>query len=592
MIKFRCSGCQKAIGVAEKFSGRLIKCPSCQNPTRVPAVEEDASASPPVAAAVVVQAEAAPTQAYVPKSSVHPICPSCQSELFNPSDTLCGICGFPLEQAPLPVSQNESIPVTATAVEATPVGLPLNPAIASHDYSADRPYSYGADSVGESKTTKGRSVGAWFAAVGTGMFIALIWGVIASFTGVVGQVFAVAIGAIVGFIAGLIARNPSMRFCMATTLGALLCMLFGRLVSAWVIMITVSMMSSVESFLIPDTGVSIGVMEDMVNNGELESDVEDVAEVKIESFFSNENLYTLPSYDDVNSEAEVELDHKVRKIVREMSDEEKQAMLEKVRQAHPEWMEHPWHYDAILDSMVVANEIEDEELLAHAIWHLKTLDDDFDQEYYDATTRDEQFSLDEELRDIVMKKFVSMDASQREEAIQNARLNHLAWTPVHHEYIVMLDTMYEAGDIPQELKKIAKSTINRQLNMVFDDSYTDEEMSDAEYEIRHQQETELKKIVNTELLKLEQDEIDKLVAATKEKHPYWQPATEDGELLGGISDGLGDIIDRFDTDGTFWGSLKTRFRTLDFIWLALGTISAFAIAFTLGQSGKTSNLNE
>ena len=67
------------------------------------------------------------------------------------------------------------------------------------------------------------------------MFLALIWGVIASFFGTGAQVFAWAIGAIVGCVAGLIARNPSLKFCFATTLGALLCMLFGRLVSAWVI---------------------------------------------------------------------------------------------------------------------------------------------------------------------------------------------------------------------------------------------------------------------------------------------------------------------------------------------------------------------
>ncbi len=585
MIKFRCSGCQKAIGVDEKYAGRLIKCPSCQNATRVPVAAT--SVEVPTA-----QAAEAPTMAHVPKAAVNPVCPSCQSELFNPSDTMCGICGRVLEQAPLPQRNADSIPRVGTPVEATPVGLPMNPALASSyenpSFEKSNAYSPSVGDTGNPGPTTGRSVGAWFAAVGVGMFLALIWGVVASFFGVGAQVFAWAIGAIVGCLAGLIARDPSIKFCLATTLGSLICMLFGRLVSAVVIMAAVSTMNSVQqlSFLLPDTGVSIGVMEDMNSNGELVGVEKEIAESKIDAFFANKSIYDMPEYDDVESESELELDRKVREAVREMSSDEKESMLENVRAAHPEWMEHSWHSEAILDSMVEAEEIDDEGLLEHAVSKLLELDGDTDEGYYKDTSQSERLDREGKLRELVMDRYASMDQKERDEAIRNARLNHLGWSPKRHEYLAMLDAMSESGDIPKELKAIAKSSINLELDRNYDDAFESYD-EDFDFEKRQKQETELKKLVNEELLKLDQDEVDKLVASTKEKYPNWTPEIEMA-VFDDIAEGLDDMITRFDSDGTFWSSLKTRFRMLDFVWLGLGMISAFAIAFTLGQSGKKS----
>ena len=39
MIRFNCSKCDKKIGVPEEYSGKLVKCPRCKQPTRVPELE-------------------------------------------------------------------------------------------------------------------------------------------------------------------------------------------------------------------------------------------------------------------------------------------------------------------------------------------------------------------------------------------------------------------------------------------------------------------------------------------------------------------------------------------------------------------------
>lgn len=611
MIKFRCSGCQKAIGVNEKYGGRLIKCPACQNPTRVPAAaQETATAAPP--ADPVPQATAVPTAsaameattAHVSKVNVNPVCPGCNSELFNPSDPMCGVCGHLMDQAPIaaaPVSARPvqaapsmATPVTATVlpggVPATPAGVPVNPAIASPyakpiaGKASNYDSGYGATNKPSGPTT-GRSVGAWFAAMAVGMFAALIWGIVASFFGTGAQVFAWPIGALVGLIAGLIARNPSVPFCLATTGGALLAMLFGRLVSTWVIMIAVSGMNSIQAFgemFLPDTGVSIGVMEDLVKNGELEPNEVDYAEMKIEAFYSNEDIYEMPQYDDIDTEVELELDRKVRAAMKDMTDAEKQAVLDKVRVDHPEWMEDAWHFEAVMDSMVEAGEIEDADLLDHARARLaQATEAEYDNEYYDNSTQVQQDERDITLRKMIMDKYVSMDAQQRKDVAKAARLRHLKWTPVEYEYLAMLDAMNESDDIPKELKKTASSEINLYLRMNYDDAFDE----DIDYAKREKLLGELKALVNAEVLKLDQDEVDKIVAKANDKYPSWTP----GGRFEGFDDfslGLDEQIARFESDGTFWSSLKTRFKTLDFVWLTLGMISAFAIVFTLGQSGK------
>jgi len=634
MIKFRCTGCQKAIGVDEKYGGRLIKCPACKNPTRVPKAAVD---EPPVAQAVpvaesVTQRAVEATAAHIPKvPRANPICPSCQTELFNPSDTMCGVCGHLLQQQPVVASPAPMSPRPAAAtsniaqipplgvnpatvpplspISAAPTGygempeydLPVNPAVgggstysqpmASKEDGYDSSYHYDVPKKGPSS---GKSVGAWVAAVAIGMFLALIWGVIASFTGAFGQVFAWAIGAIVGLIAGLIARSPSIPFCLATAGGALLCMLFGRVVSAWVIMMAVSAMASFNTFLMPDTGVTIGVMEDMNANGEFEGDEKALADMRVEAYFTNKDIYEVGGYDEIEYEVEVALDQKVRRVVKEMSKGERRAILKKVRESHPEWMEETWYFNAILDSMVEAGEIEDEGLLAHANVVLAQIDGESDEDYYQDTPQRQLTKRDEELRKLVMKRFAEMDVDQRAEAIRNARINHPVWTPVHHEFLAMLDTMYAAGDIPAEQKKRAQSEIKLNLKLEYDDIDTNdiyENLEDEDYDYEKEAEkerkeaNELQALVNTELMKRSQDEIDQLVDSTCEKYPKWKP-TSGLALLDDLSEGVDEAIAKFDSDGTFWGSLKTRFRTLDFVWLLLGMLSAFAIAFTLGQAGK------
>ena len=595
MIQFRCSGCNKALGVDEEFGGKLIKCPACQCATRVPMSERR-----DVVEAVPVASIEAPTLDHIPKVAVHPACPNCQTELFNPSDNVCGVCGNLLDQdlggtarSVVTASSEKKASVRPGVIPGYSVepyeALPVNPALesASHSalpYKTDQYDSSKGSSIRRGPTT-GKSIAGWVTGVATGMFCALVWGVVASFFGTWVQAIGWGIGALVGFIAGIIARNPSMKFCISASLGAILCMLFGRIVSAWVIMATVSTMGAFGTILMPDNGVTVGVMERLIDEEVLNEFEADYAQSKVDEFFANESAIDedLGEYEEFASEEEIEVDLKVRKIVREMSPEEKEKLLEEVRLKHPDWIEKEWHRMAVVDSLVQNNEIEDVTIKDHANAMLTRLEGIYEGDYFEKTSQQERYERELKLTKLAGEKYASLSPGQRKDVYLAARKKHLTWNPVQHEYLAMLDCMYQNDEIPKELKPFAKSQINQQLEMIFDDAI-EEYGEDFDMESYQKSQNLLSKIVNEKLLELSDEEIKELVSQTKKRYPGF--VAEEYDLMDDLAAGLDDTIARFESDGTFLGSLKTRFKRMDCVWLCLGAISAFAIAFTLGQSGK------
>ena len=546
MIKFRCSTCEKAIGVDQNFAGRLIKCPSCENATRVPAAAE-----PP------------PTIAQVAKPApVHPSCPSCNTELFNPSDTMCGVCGHVIGQpaavASSPVA--ESV-ITATAVDAAPLASIASPTPVAATASGTGLDQKGYYNVGVSKPsgpTKAGSIGGWFAGVGIGLLAALVWGVIATiFIGPAGQALAWGIGAIVGCIAGLIARNRSIVFCTSTMLGALLCIMFGKLIAATVAMLAVNAVSfaqNISASFMPDTAVSVGVMKQMADEGAFEGDEKTYADLKVESFFDNSHVYESDGYEALNDSCEIEVQMKVQSRLGDMTTEEKTAIAEQMRADHPEWIEHDYHFIAILDSMVANGEIEGETLLTEAELELETIHDS-DEEYV-MTIADR--SLSSGLKSTVSKKYAELSEEQREAAVRECTARHPGWLPDRTKFLAVLEKKLNDGDLPEELQPVAKSIVNE----------------------------EMKGIYQEEISKMELDEVDALIESAKLKYPLIAGSIDESALLGEVGNTLDETIDWFGNDGTFSNAFMTRFSAMDSIWIMLGLVSAFAIAFTLGQTGK------
>jgi hypothetical protein len=124
MIKFHCEKCDKKIGVPEEYSGKLIKCPRCKQPARVPELElepvedevadsiwsddllgtDDPSKSapvsdlPPHAAAPVTPDSMTPAapQMATPAKPAEPRCSKCSTVIPSGSE-FCITCGQPVQ---------------------------------------------------------------------------------------------------------------------------------------------------------------------------------------------------------------------------------------------------------------------------------------------------------------------------------------------------------------------------------------------------------------------------------------------------------------------------------------------------------------
>lgn len=112
MIKFRCTGCQKKIGVPEKFAGKRVKCPSCGTALTVPE-PEPVLAEPPSGGLNPMELDESALDDLMPKASdpvvaqpeptakprVAPgggqTCPSCGA-ICSSQAVLCIQCGTSL----------------------------------------------------------------------------------------------------------------------------------------------------------------------------------------------------------------------------------------------------------------------------------------------------------------------------------------------------------------------------------------------------------------------------------------------------------------------------------------------------------------
>ena len=126
MIKFHCSKCDKKIGVPPEYAGKLIKCPRCKQPARVPELEleppeeptpdylgsddllgsDHASDMEPPKFDFPLQPDtqtppAPAAQTPAPKKPTAPRCPKCLTVIPDGSE-FCITCGHP---APLPAAE-------------------------------------------------------------------------------------------------------------------------------------------------------------------------------------------------------------------------------------------------------------------------------------------------------------------------------------------------------------------------------------------------------------------------------------------------------------------------------------------------------
>ena len=425
------------------------------------------------------------------------------------------------------------------------------------------------------------------ALVGAGLIggiAAIFWGIVAPFIGFVGPIFAWAVGGLFGLFAGLFAGRKSFAYCTTATFCGLLCMLFGKLISALVVMICVSwlsMMQNMQGLLITDNVVTMGVCEDLLDEEAFSDEEKEIAENRVEGFFTNqpEMAESDPAWDyDVDTAVSVKISQRLNTL----SAEDREKILERSREKHPDWFEDVDLAHAVLDHLVAEKLLDSKELHKHGVKKLAAeLEEERDYAYEAGLDSDVKKKLDADLNQAIAEKSRTLTEEQQEEIRRACMKNHPTWTPNQGEHLVVLEKMLEEDAIPEHLKKLARQQIKEELDYDYANVGVEED-----YDKILKLQAELEKLVNIERSKMSQEEVDSLIRSAKQAHPFY-PFDEVEDFGGQTNIAFGNLENtkaNFGSDGTFLGSFLSRFNWLDLLWFLLGLVSCLAIVSSIGKN--------
>ena len=217
MLKFRCSICDKKIGVPDEYAGKKVKCPQCTNPVVVPEPEPQAQPDLPVDSApdsiwtddLLAPPEPDPGQYYPTDENT---CPQCNASMAL-DDNSCPDCGY----TPVPISTGGS-----RAIESSTTGA--------------RTGQLASQAAAGAKVVPRFPI-----AVAAGFVSAIIGSVI--WAGIVYYIdyeigfVAWAIGVLIGFVMAVIANEKSIMLGIIASLFAIISIVGGKyFIAKWYVM--------------------------------------------------------------------------------------------------------------------------------------------------------------------------------------------------------------------------------------------------------------------------------------------------------------------------------------------------------------------
>ena len=551
MIKFRCVNCNKRVGAGDELAGKTLECPGCGQATTVPHAEYELRTE-----------DLEPLERPTPRT---------------------------LRAAESPT------PTGAAGLGATAGGV----STASLD---DRVRGIETDSTGPGKRGAAASrsaVGLIVAGLVAGVFT-VIWVVLALATEREFGILAWGMGALVGLVAGVIAKNPAVWFCAAAAGLAALSIVAAKGIMAGAILLAAYGMDwAADPFGMAGMGEEWAMMQDpalaarnnavmdqMLVDGAFDGDVRTVAQSQVAMAFNDDDsdVYT-DAVDALGEEftpAYQELTEAVTARREAMSEAEIDAALAAARERHPAWIEDHTLYVAGVDRLLNASKLPDD-LAAHAkatVTPQLVGGDAYEehQAYYDGITPRQQRERTRELAVVTMAEVRPLADAARAELIDDTMRRHPAWTPDHELYLAVLDRMVQDGTLPADLTGPAAAEIASNMENDYD-AYGDT----ADWEAIAEQQQKLAATVTPRIIEMDADERAAAVAAAKERHPDWGNADLLG--LGGELDEFRDQLDQeLGGSRTFLAALKSTLQPIDALWFVLAVASAFGAAKKRGEA--------
>lgn len=420
------------------------------------------------------------------------------------------------------------------------------------------------------------AVGLIVASIVAGIF-AVIWLLLVVFTSREFGLLAWAMGALVGLVAGVIARNPSPIYCGLTGAIAGGSVLGAKAAIAGMVYLAAVGLNVVQDLANHDPQRTLArnvVLDQMLADGELQGQRAVAAKLSLNGVFDDydDSLFRGDDLQDITvaiKSLQEELDARVDT----MSEDDIAAATEAVRERHPAWIEDHSLYLAVVDNLRINGDLPTE-LAVHArhtarIPSAGKADASTEadaNEYIDTNIPRDLQQRSRALRTFAAAHIRGLTPELRKQAFKDVSARHPGWISDHDGHYAVMDRLLTEGQLDANLTPAAEQQIA--INLDYDWSTVGQTLDAA-------QQTQLTARVNEALWDITDQERQAAIDAASQRHPQWKSPLGinlgDGESLGAALEELGDT-------SSYASTFRSTLSGFDFLWLFLAVTSAFSIA--------------
>lgn len=531
-------------------------------------------------------------------------CAHCGSTLSVPGvyagkKAKCPVCGSPMI-VPTPgnggevgIAAAESVVPTASPSTSDTPSSPKPSTSGAHD---GYPYPPDPPRV----TSVGRSIAGLAAAMGVGLAAMIVWLVLTAMSGYELGIVAWGVGAVIGLVAGVIARNPNPAYCAIVAVIAVGTILSAKLVmalaiyAAHFITLAANTFEEISSIALPDKYTHACVDQALADNlytGERKQLAlrynEDYFEVRDESeALAQEQGEESDAWMESEEESEEESDE-MRAFSREIyeqvaaaTEQEKATWLANAHQRHPSWIEEYSHFQAAVVGLMEQPDQLDGELIQQARYMLPFLVKTGGElmaaeDYLDQVTPAEFARRKRELNRKCAELLRGKSPNEIDQLLRQGIRKYPKFAPFPEAFTATLDKMVLEGSLDPALRTHAELYLNTELGPDNEMAYYEAEQTWDFLEA----DKAMRSAVNERLSELDEAAREAAIQETGVRHPNWYAVREEIELpdLPDLGEDLGD--------GTFVGSLRRVCSVYDVLWIFLGASTAFGTAMRRGKQG-------
>lgn len=533
-IHFPCPYCSTQLAVSSEYAGQQAKCPGCGAVVSVPVADEE-SDTDELGASEELQ-QTAPY--FAPLSR--------RNEQENPTK-------------------------------------PASSEFPNNDYADQRPSQ--SSNASTPQSSFGRSFLGLVAATFVGGLCAVAWLAVIILFQVEFGILAWGIGALIGLVAGSIAKNPSVVYCSMVACVAGFSILASKFIMVAFLMIAslgVSFVEEIQNLVVSNKYEHAYVDQQLADNN-FQGEKITLAETFNRGYFEDSDAPNLVingrEIDGLNSAPESigvsmsEFRKEVRLAMANATKEQKEIWIDNARKRHPDWIVDPSYATAAKILLLSEPGKLDDHLAKQAAYEVRMADyllhSSDSSDTYLGNTPSEVIDLrSDTLKTLVRAKLKDIDSQGLKNLAKEAVAKDQTFVPDETAFIVIVDELMSKGELPAELRSHASIRVRSVTQSDSSGDFFTKLGSDEFVE----KEIKLREIVNPIYIASTTEEIDQKIADSKIRHAGWDPdSTNPGWIA---SDELKDEIG----DGSFIGSVQKVFSVSDLFWLFLGFVSAFGTA--------------